>query len=508
MKRIFISLFLAAVVFPTAAQDFNGVFDQFQADAEKSFSDYKEKSERSFADLMSEAWKEFHVQEAEERPRKPEPKVLPVAPKDSVPSSIVLPSPKPEPKPTPGPVEKPKPEPQPVPAPKPQPKPEPQPKPAPAPKPTPKPAPVPSAPGKSYTFEFYGNPVTVNVPESVLSYTMADISKDDVSAFWKELDKVDFTPLISQIDFYSEKFSLNDWGRYLLVEDLSDSAYGTDERPEKAVLETYLLNRMGKNVKVARADDRLAVLVAVTEQVYSRLFVRVDGVPFYLGSEFKKVEKLYTYDVDMNKGLESVNVLIDKPLTFSSSRNNRRYARKSSEVLGMELNLPIDAGICRYYQDVPQMNVDIYARSAVDREFSEALLNAFRPHLAGKSQKEQVAFLLKFMHLDFEYETDDKQFGFEKPFFLEEDFIYSHNDCEDRSILFAYLVRNLVGIDVVLLDYPDHIATAVAFSSDAPGDYFMFGGKRYVVCDPTYIGASIGMTMKQYADKEFKVLTL
>ena len=63
-----------------------------------------------------------------------------------------------------------------------------------------------------------------------------------------------------------------------------------------------------------------------------------------------------------------------------------------------------------------------------------------------------------------------------------------------------------MGLDVVFLDYPNHIATAVHFNGEVGGDYLMVDGKRYTVCDPTYIGASIGMTMPQFKTVPAKVL--
>ena len=74
-------------------------------------------------------------------------------------------------------------------------------------------------------------------------------------------------------------------------------------------------------------------------------------------------------------------------------------------------------------------------------------------------------------------------------------FHYPYSDCEDRSILFARLVRDLMKLDVVLLYYPEHIATAVCFKEDVKGDYMQIGAGRYVVCDPTYVGADVGDVM-------------
>jgi queuine/archaeosine tRNA-ribosyltransferase len=40
-----------------------------------------------------------------------------------------------------------------------------------------------------------------------------------------------------------------------------------------------------------------------------------------------------------------------------------------------------------------------------------------------------------------------------------------------------------------------HLATAVRFTENISGDYLMIDGKKFLVCDPTYIGADIGMAM-------------
>ena len=67
-------------------------------------------------------------------------------------------------------------------------------------------------------------------------------------------------------------------------------------------------------------------------------------------------------------------------------------------------------------------------------------------------------------------------------------------------------MKSLLGLDVVLLDYPNHIATAVKFAGDYSGDHVMVNGRKYLVCDPTYMGASIGMAMPQFKNVAANVL--
>ena len=81
--------------------------------------------------------------------------------------------------------------------------------------------------------------------------------------------------------------------------------------------------------------------------------------------------------------------------------------------------------------------------------------------------------MIDFVQRAFQYKVDDEQFGEERTLFANETLYYPYSDCEDRSLLYATLVRDLLGLDVVLLDYPEHIATAVKFNQDIDGDYML-----------------------------------
>jgi hypothetical protein len=131
-----------------------------------------------------------------------------------------------------------------------------------------------------------------------------------------------------------------------------------------------------------------------------------------------------------------------------------------------------------------------------------------KKQIEGKTQEEAANILINFVQTAFEYKVDDEQFGYERPLFADEVFYYPYSDCEDRSILFAVLVNELMGLEVVLLHYPGHLATAVRFSNDIVGDYINLDGDKYIVCDPTYIGASIGEAMERYKNEQAKVVKI
>jgi len=138
----------------------------------------------------------------------------------------------------------------------------------------------------------------------------------------------------------------------------------------------------------------------------------------------------------------------------------------------------------------------------------EQLYPVLQKAITGKDKATAANILIDWGQTAFAYKTDDEQFGQERPLFSDETLYYPYSYCEDRAILYSVLVHNLLGLDVVLPHYPQHLATAVCFGDDTPGDYLMIDGRKYIVCDPTYIGATIGETMPQYKQTTAKIVKI
>jgi hypothetical protein len=105
-------------------------------------------------------------------------------------------------------------------------------------------------------------------------------------------------------------------------------------------------------------------------------------------------------------------------------------------------------------------------------------------------------FVLNFVQKSFKYEQDNQQFGREKVMFAQETLYFDKSDCEDRAVLFSYLIKELFGVSVLGVKYEDHMATAVYVPIE--GDEVMVKSKKFVIADPTYINATIGMSMPKY----------
>ena len=162
------------------------------------------------------------------------------------------------------------------------------------------------------------------------------------------------------------------------------------------------------------------------------------------------------------------------------------------------IKIRYNSNLINFKSNYPSTELDVFFTSMVDPITENDLFETFSPLLKDKNELDAVNILLDFVENSFEYKTDIDQFGYEKFYFPEDIFYYKYSDCEDRAVLFSYLVKTLLKLEVIGLEYKTHVATAVKFNSNIIGDNIVFNNKTYIICDPTYIGSSAGMCMPQF----------
>lgn len=198
---------------------------------------------------------------------------------------------------------------------------------------------------------------------------------------------------------------------------------------------------------------------------------------------------------DLGRG-HSLSLLFDnRPLKLRSGRD------KYSELDDGRIHLAytVNEGVMKMLRDYPMMDLRRYITSVVMPQFQDSILEQMKPQLEDMTQCEAANALLHFVQYVFDYENDMVSHGHEKAYFIEENFYYDKNDCEDRSILYAFLVRSLLGLDVQIVEYPGHECTAVHFTDCVTyGSGYYLDGDFYLICAPSFIGASIGRCMPKY----------
>lgn len=513
MKRFLTLLALtASLTLNAVAQhpsDLRRQYEEFKANRRKAYADFKAQCNAEFAEFLKQEWKNFRSEPADETPIPvvtPRPSVIPVE------REIALPTPDVRPNITAiekiaadarpvditvvetyvdgieGPVEE-------VRVTE-----------------TSKPRPSTAA---TVDFNFFGD--ALQVPwDKTMTVTIASVDEKGFSEAWSAMANAKHQTVTDYVSDYCTEHHLNGWGYYQLVKKFSEQVYPDTKPNERIATQAFLLSQMKFKAQVASCNNALVLLLPFREQVYSVPFLTINGTRYYIysysaagaGGGYRTYEKSFAY-ADRQLSLEmdgkmNVGVTMDMEIN------------RWSTMLGEKLSVPMGVGNIALLLDYPIVDAELYYRQTVPSGLGDRVLESVRRKIEGMSETEAVSFLLDLVQNGFVYETDNEMFGRQKQLFVEESFYYGRNNCKDRVAVFSWLVKNLVHLDVIFVRFEgnaksngvSHITCAVEFSTPVNGDAFNYRDKRYVMCDPTYINAGIGMTMPCYADSQGIILKI
>ena len=451
-------------------ENFNGAFELFKQKNTNEFKEFRDKTNQQFSELLKRDWEKFSSEEPQERPIRPEPEKPPVAkPSDekTVPQELEVEKDIPF-------IEKTDETPTDIPGIEPV-------------------APSQDTTGK-ISFMFYGQTYNIS-PLPEISFTLNSLNEIEIAEAWSKFAALPYEKTVNECIGIHHSLQLNDWGYFLLCGEVARQLLGKKEGDEIAFFQTFLLCQSGYDAKIARSENGLLLLAPSSVMIYGYPFLDMDDKKYYiLNKKIPGSMAIYTYRQNFSLASKPMDMYIKDILRLSEKTtvSEKRIGNTENTIA-----VPVNQALIDFYRNYPQCDFPVYMHAPVDNHTTEALLPPLQKYIEGKTKTEAANLLLNFVQTSFEYQTDPEQFGYEKPFFIEETFFYPYCDCEDRAILYAYLVRTLLDLKVVLLNYPNHIATAVHFTEPVSGDYIKIENQIYTICDPTYINASIGKAMPQ-----------
>lgn len=481
MKRVVLLLLVLAPVLLYAQnnQNFDKSFEEFQKSINQTFNAFQDSINTVFAKVLEDQWDEFQVFAKIPVPVKPNPKIPPVADtlRKETPAPVEIPIKEVAP-------EKEKPEPQ-----KPKEE-EPQSEPATPPKPQITP--------HHKTIQLWNSNFNISYDRTLENFSLPNTQEKSVAEFWLSLSRSDYQPILNNLTEIQHQCNLNPYGLALLCSEYAATVWADKSRDfsnESTMLLVFLLNQLLLDAKAVRISNRLEAVIYSPQEVYAKSYIEINKKKYYFLFSNIEPASLYTYKINFSEKVIGLDFNVYKSLKISQKTSEKEFKIKK---INKTIKLTYSNDAITYYKNYPQVNADIYANAAVSDIFKSSVVHQFRPLLEGKTEYESVDILLNFMHHSFEYQTDEEQFGYEKWNFCEENLFYPYNDCDDRAILFSYLVRELLHLDVVLLLFSEHMSSAVNFTTPITGDYFTVDGQKFVICDPTYIDAKIGMNPPKY----------
>lgn len=484
--RRYITISLLLSVFPAIhAQNgsFREQFERFQREAATTYSDFRRECNKRYADFLLKAWEWFDSNPEISKPVEQEiPPVIydeeptvPVIDNKVIHEEVILQPVIDEPQPVPvEPIRE-----------------------------TPVVLPV------YFAFTFYNTPLKVRAEEKH-RFILKTVRERDLSQAWEQLSSSEYDNLVVDCLRIREEYRLCDWAYLSMIKTFSNSFLGAGN--ESTLLTAYIYSQSGYRMRLGVSNDCLYMLYGSKYEIYNTSYYTIDGSFFYpLDSEPQGGLRIANFSFPEEKDM--VLSITELPKLSVSTTD---YRTLSARDYPMSVKISVNKNLLDFYSGYPSSQLNgnpmtrwsMYAETPVEDHTADGLFSALRDSIQGKSRIEAAAMLLNFVQTAFVYEYDDKVWGADRAFFAEETLYYPYCDCEDRSILYSHLVRELTGLDVMLVYYPGHLCTAVRFTEPVSGDYILSDGSRYYICDPTYIGAPVGLGMPQTRNQKPTVILL
>lgn len=372
---------------------------------------------------------------------------------------------------------------------------------------------------ENFSFVYYGTPLKAYCDWKKIDSAHVAFKQNGLTNLKETLDFIKENKIFVLTGSFlleiKEDLMLNDWGFLVLLDEFTKSLSKEKQYSENfaTTLLAYLLTESGYDVRLAKdAKDKLYLLYHSNEIVYNKKNTNVNNKHYYMYTRGKaKTNDSIPQKLDFLNANFVGNKAVDFNLPASPklAKVMSEGKRKSTNLMaGWDFTIKVNKNLMDFYNDYPVSGEEKnymtkftkLAETPLSEEAKEQLYPSIKKLMKGNDQLTNVNHLLSWIQYGFAYQLDEKEWGSDRPFFPEETLYYPYCDSEDRSALFARLVHDLLGLETIYLySKIGHVCIGVHFTDkEVEGDNYIYEGKKYIICDPTYYGASAGKAMKRW----------
>ena len=335
-----------------------------------------------------------------------------------------------------------------------------------------------------------------------------------VRQFVETIDSNYMSPYLSALKNYKAVHHPDDWLYYQLVREVAQLLSPKEQNYNRYTLyKWWLLIHSGYDAKLTYSGAYLLFYIQSDQTVYNIPYREMNGKSYvclnyhdYGNIDFEKWH-FNEIPLPLPNNVVPFSYAINRLPELSDTAYTTKNIVYEDGDQHYHFEVKLADRIKAIFKNYPVVDYSLQFNIPFSAVTYKSLIPELKVHIKKMKSKDGVDFLMHFTRYAFLFKTDTEVFGSEKRFSPEQTLLYDYSDCEDRSALFFYLVKEIYNLPMLVLVYPNHVTVAVQFAKPI-GNTVDYNGLKYSICEPSpqRYDLQIGEQLPEMKKKQYEVV--
>lgn len=347
-------------------------------------------------------------------------------------------------------------------------------------------------------FDFYGHEVALEYDLKINTIRSSGNMSQFIKTFDETCQSTDYVTAINSIRKLTTLYEMDDIGKLLLINAFAEKAFANRNKQFKTLIKWYLLRHDSMDVMLCYSENDITLYgrlnvtpygiayLTKNNKTYTELSFNTIQPEFTSVSEYRSKEKIIGGNrvFKLNKGQYPKIDALKTIKEFSFVHADKTYTYTAE----------INQSLVNYLKDLPVVELgNFYVNYGFSETIKNTLLADLKTTIKPMKLREALSFLLKFVQ-NLPYKADGDYLGYERYSFSEETLCNEFADCEDKVILYASLIRELLNIKSIALMYEndEHVAIGLQLKGELNDFSFSYKNQLFIAAEPSGTGFELG----------------
>ena len=364
-------------------------------------------------------------------------------------------------------------------------------------------------------YAFCGDSITIPVNPSVSVPYNETLSPAAIRTFHETLNAGEWQPIVAVLIAYREEKKLNDWLYYQLVRQTAQQLSPKANNYYRYTLyKWFLMVKSGYDASLSIRNDQLLFYVYSSDDISDIPYYIKDNKQYvclnihdYAKAAKEQVYIIHSVEIEETGAKNPFSYKITRLPEFNAAMYDNKEISFPYKNRNYHFVIKLNPQVKSIFSNYPVVDYASYFNIPLSNITYKSLVPMLKENMKGMKMKKGIDYLMNFTRYAFLYEDDQSNFGKEKRMGAEETLLSSASDCDDRTALFFYLVKEMYNLPMIALMYPTHVTIAVQFDK-AFGQTIEYAGKKYSICEPTPQAThlAVGQIAPKYRQMAYSVV--